>query len=405
MGRKRALIIGGSLGGLFAAHLLRAIEWDVAVFERNTGDLAGRGAGIGTHDALLEVARRIGVRLDGVHGVETQAYACLDRDGDVLGEVPLRRVMSAWNVIYRPLKDTLPHESYHHGRTLARVDADGDRVIAIFVDGTRASGDLLIAADGFRSTVREQFLPGAQPSYAGYVAWRALIPESDIPRALRASLLDRMTFCIPSGELAVSYPVPALDGDTSEGHRAYNVVWYRPADSKTLAALSTDVDGHRHDAAIPPALIRPEVLSAIKADAERLLAPSVAAVFKHAERPFFHPIYDLASPELTFGRVVLLGDAAFVARPHVGAGVTKAGLDAACLADALAGDDLDRALAHYSTERRRFGDWIVARGRVMGASIGKPGANDNTRDPLAIMRQYVSMAHDLRGLPVNRVGR
>jgi 2-polyprenyl-6-methoxyphenol hydroxylase-like FAD-dependent oxidoreductase len=102
-----ALVIGGSLGGLFAAHLLRAIGWDVAVFERNTGDLAGRGAGIGTHDALLAVARRIGLSLDGARGVETQAYVCLDPDGNVLGEVPLRRVMSAWNVIYRPLKDTL----------------------------------------------------------------------------------------------------------------------------------------------------------------------------------------------------------------------------------------------------------------------------------------------------------
>ena len=47
-----ALIIGGSLGGLFAAHLLRAAGWQVDVFERSTEDLAGRGAGLGTHDAL-----------------------------------------------------------------------------------------------------------------------------------------------------------------------------------------------------------------------------------------------------------------------------------------------------------------------------------------------------------------
>jgi 2-polyprenyl-6-methoxyphenol hydroxylase-like FAD-dependent oxidoreductase len=277
-------------------------------------------------------------------------------------------------------------------------------VTAVFADGSRATGDLLIAADGFRSTVREQFLPHAQPVYAGYVAWRALIPENDIPHAVRASLFDRLTFCIPRGELAVSYPVPARDGDTSDGHRAYNVVWYRPADPETLTALSIDAGGHRHDTAIPPALIRPEILRSIKADAGRLLAPSIADIFARAERPFFHPIYDHASPELAFGRVVLLGDAAFVARPHVGAGVTKAALDAACLADTIgsAGDKLDRALAHYSIERRRFGDWIVARGRDMGASIGgasigKPGANDNAPDQrLAILRQYVSMARDLR---------
>ncbi|WP_368735033.1 FAD-dependent monooxygenase, partial [Serratia marcescens] len=68
----------------------------------------------------------------------------------------------------------------------------------------------------------------------------------------------------------------------------------------------------------------------------------------------FQPIYDLESPRLAFGRVVLLGDAAFVARPHVGAGVTKAALDAACLADAIAAADgmLEPALARYDIERR-----------------------------------------------------
>ncbi|MBO0759484.1 MAG: FAD-dependent monooxygenase, partial [Bradyrhizobiaceae bacterium] len=177
MGRKRALIVGGSLAGLFAAHLLRTIGWEAEVFERNLGDLASRGAGIGTHDALIEVAQRIGLSFDSTMGVATQAYACLDHNGRVLHEMPLRRMMSAWSVIYRPLKDRLPPDLYHRGRALARVEANGADVTAILVDGSRVNGDLLVAADGFRSTVRAQFLPNAQPIYAGYIAWRAVIPE------------------------------------------------------------------------------------------------------------------------------------------------------------------------------------------------------------------------------------
>ena len=76
-------------------------------------------------------------------------------------------------------------------------------------------------------------------------------------------------------------------------------------------------------------------LPAVKKDARRLLAPAIANIFERAEQPIFQAIYDLAAPRLTFGRLALLGDAAFVARPHVGAGVTKAALDAACLANAL----------------------------------------------------------------------
>ena len=108
MRKRRALIIGGSLAGLFAAHLLRAIDWEVEVFERNPGDLAGRGAGIGTHDALIEVAQRIGLSFERAMGVVTHSYTCLDRNGQVLHEMPLQRVMSAWGVIYRPLRDHFP---------------------------------------------------------------------------------------------------------------------------------------------------------------------------------------------------------------------------------------------------------------------------------------------------------
>jgi 2-polyprenyl-6-methoxyphenol hydroxylase-like FAD-dependent oxidoreductase len=406
MRKRRALIIGGSLAGLFAAHILRLIDWEVEVFERNTSDLAGRGAGIGTHDALIEVAQRIGLSFEHAGSVVTRSYSCLDRDGQVLHEMPLQRVMSAWGVIYRPLKDHLPSECYHRGCALVRVAADNDSVTAIFADGSRATGDLLIAADGFRSTVREQFLPDVQPCYAGYVAWRAMVPEGNIPDAIVAALFDHLTFCVPDGELAVSYPDPARDGDTREGHRAYNIVWYRPTDSDALADLCSDVDGHRHDIALPPALIRPHILSELKAAAFTRLAPPIAAILARAELPFFHPVYDLASPQLVFGRVVLLGDAAFVARPHVGAGVTKAALDAACLADALvaAADNLDHALAHYSRERRRFGDWVVARGREMGAWIGKQAGDDRPeRDQqIEMVRQYASMALDIRGLFLHR---
>ena len=95
-------------------------------------------------------------------------------------------------------------------------------------------------------------------------------------------------------------------------------------------------------------------------------------------KPFFQPIYDLASPQLAIGRVALLGDAAFVARPHVGAGVTKAALDAMCLADAIhaAGDNLTAALADYDRQQRQLGDWCVARGRQMGVPHQAPAAGE-----------------------------
>jgi 2-polyprenyl-6-methoxyphenol hydroxylase-like FAD-dependent oxidoreductase len=363
---KRALIIGGSLGGMFAAHLLRAAGWRVDVFERSAEDLAGRGAGLGSHEALVAILKRIGIDFSAPLGVAIPRYVWLDRQGGVVADVPRPRMMTAWSRLYRPLKDLLPGELYHPSKSLVRVEQDDRNVTAIFADGTRETADLLIGADGSRSAVRTQLAPQAKPEYAGYIAWRALWPEAEATEAQRELLYSRNAFCIPDGQLWVSYPVPARDGDVTPGKRDYNIVWYRPAVEATLRLMNTDEHGREHEQ-IPPPLIRDDVIEAVKQAAGEEIAPSLADIFI-ASRPYFQPIYDLAAPELVFGRSVIMGDAAFVARPHVGAGVTKAALDAACLANALrAHDTIEAALVHYGRTRKAAGDWIISRAREFGA--------------------------------------
>ena len=391
--KRRALIIGGSLAGMFAAHLLREKGWRVDVFERSTEDLAGRGAGLGSHEALRSIMTRIGVDTSAPQGVSIPHYVWLDRDGGVVADVPRPRMMTAWSRLYRPLKELLPAELYHPAKSLLRVEQDERSVTAIFADGTRETGDILVGADGSRSAVRAQLAPDAKTEYAGYVAWRALIPEAEATEAQRELLYARNAFCIPDGELWVSYPVPARDGDITPGKRDYNIVWYRSADEKALADLNTDDKGARHEQ-IPPPLIRRDVIEAVKQVARDSIAPSLADLFV-ASRPYFQAIHDLASSQLVFGRAIIMGDAAFVARPHVGAGVTKAALDANCLADALRDyESIDAALAHYGATRKAAGDWIIDRSREFGATCihGKT-------DPAGRMQRAERAWHEYLTMP------
>ena len=394
-----ALIVGGSMAGLMTAGLFREAGWKATLFERTAGDLAGRGAGLGISLELLKVMKRVQARFDPSIGVAHRSWLWLDAKGETVLDYPKPSMGSAWSRVYQALRQTIPAEIYRSGMSSERVEQEHLGVTAIFADGSRATGDLLVAADGVFSAVRAQFLPEVQPRYAGYVAWRGIVEERDLPRETLATVSGRIVACFPEGEMLLAMPVPGIGPeigeDMREGHRRCYFIWYRPADEKNLADLFTDASGRRHGAAIPPPLIRPEFIRAMKARASQIFAPQIAAVVERTAAPLLQAITDLECPRLVFGRVVLTGDAAFVARPHVAAGVTKAALNAECLADSLAasGGDIAAGLAAYERSQLDFGRRLVAHSRHLGAYLEaqtKPGAPaaELARDPARIIREY-----------------
>lgn len=367
----RAIIVGGSMAGLFAANLLHRAGWRVDVFERAGDELADRGAGIVTYPALLEMLSQAGADLAGAIGVEVASRVVFDPSGRVVAERPMPQLMTSWSRLRRLLRDALPDGVYRAGKRLGAIEQNAAGVTACLADGERVAGDVLVGADGLRSTVRGLLLPEARPVYAGYVAWRGMVEEAHLSPAIHAALFDKFAFCLPPGEQILGYPV-AGPGDTIlAGRRRYNIVWYRPAEGAALKRLLTDVSGQYHEDGIPPHLIDPAVVAELRHAARRLLSPQFAEIVDGIEQPILQPIYDLRSPRLVLGRSVLIGDAAFVARPHCGMGVTKAAGDAVALAAALtrAGDPLEEALGAFERERLAFGDAIVARARDLGAPM------------------------------------
>jgi 2-polyprenyl-6-methoxyphenol hydroxylase-like FAD-dependent oxidoreductase len=363
----RALVIGGSLGGLFAGLLLRQSGWDVAVFERSSGDLASRGVGIGTHVEQFGIMRRLGITVDERIGVALTSRICLDRDGAVIARLPFEKTLTSWALFYRALRRRLPDACYRPGMQLEDVTQDASCVTALFANGIKVEGDLLVGADGTHSTVRSRVFGGPTQSYAGYVAWRGVLDEDTVAAAGCGDLID--TYALFPRELVLSYWQPGADDDFRR--RRLNWIWYHPVGSAELEILCTDASGRRHNGGIPPPLIRPEVIAAFRTEVRAVLAPQYIALTEATPAPFFQPIFDLDSPRIVTGRVALLGDAAFVARPHVAAGVTKAALNAAWLTDVLAAtpDDIDAALATYAARAKSFGSAMVARARFLGAYL------------------------------------
>jgi 2-polyprenyl-6-methoxyphenol hydroxylase-like FAD-dependent oxidoreductase len=367
--KRRALVIGGSMSGLLAGIMLHRRGWDVEIFERVEKELAGRGAGIVAQAELITRMKAIGLETRDL-GVAMTTRKILDQAGHVTVTLECPQVLTAWERVYRVLRDAFPVERYHRGQSLKAFEQREGGVFAHFGNGGSQRADVLIGADGLRSTVRAQCVPNVTPLYAGYVAWRALLPESAIPTDIHRELYMAMTFCLPPGEQCLGYPVAGPDNELREGQRRYNVVWYRPADEAgELPQLLTDGNGVTHSVSIPPPLIRPGPIAAMRAAAERLLAPQFRKIVRLIDEPILQPIYDLETPQLAFGRVAIIGDAACVARPHVAAGVSKAADDAAALADALEAEDVEAGLRRFQAQRLPDNKKIIERARHLGAYL------------------------------------
>jgi 2-polyprenyl-6-methoxyphenol hydroxylase-like FAD-dependent oxidoreductase len=357
------------MSGLFAALLLRQRGCEVDVYERVESELAGRGAGIVAQPAVSVILRGLGIEPVDL-GVNTNTRKVLDRDGSLVCSFECPQTLTAWERVYRILRDAFCAQHYHRGIGLVGFEQDERSVVAHFSDGKSAEADVLVGADGLRSTVRQQLVPELSPLYAGYVAWRALIPEQAIPPAIHRELFEFLTFCLPPGEQFLGYPVAGPDNSLVPGRRRYNVVWYRPADEKTeLPCLLTDESGVTHTISIPPPLIRRQAIAEMRAAAERLVAPQLRVIARLMDEPVLQPIYDLETPRMAFGRVAIIGDAAFVARPHVAAGVSKAAEDALALADAVANDAVEPALRRFEAQRLPVGHRIIERARHLGAYL------------------------------------
>ncbi|MDT8836852.1 FAD binding domain-containing protein [Paraburkholderia fungorum] len=394
--RARAIIVGGSLGGLFAANLLVRNGWSVDVFERVPEELAGRGAGIVTHPELFEALAAAGIDFDDSIGVKVQSRVTFAQNGAVLSARDLPQTLTAWGKMYHVLRAALPDVHYHAGGTVAAVQDGPEKALVTLADGTVLHADLVIAADGFKSSIREQFLPDVKLQYAGYVAWRGLVDEAALSRETREALFEKFAFCLPPREQILGYPVAGQGNSTTPGERRYNFVWYRAtSEDIQLPNLLTDQSGKRWVGGIPPTLIRQDILADMEEAALTLLAPQFGEVVTKAKQPLFQPIFDLEVPQMAFGRIALLGDAAFVARPHCGMGVTKAASDAMALVKALqARKDVREALADYSRERTQVGAAVVQHARHLGAYMQAQLKNEVDREmaeryrtPDAVMRE------------------
>ena len=335
----KAVITGGGIGGLTAALCLLHSGWDVEIFEAAPA-LGDVGAGIQISPNAMKVFEALGL-------ADALAEAGFRPDG-----IELRMGVSGRRLIRAPLGDTAtkrwgsPYLHLHRadligvlkaalevrapdclrlGQSVTGYEQDSRSASAVLDGGQRATGDVVIGADGIHSAIRAQMIGADKPVFTGNVAWRAVVPVerlgADAPAPLATAFMGRgkhaVTYLLRGGTLANLVAVVERDDWTGES-------WSEQG--RKEEALEDFADWH----------------------------PSVTQMISKADSLYRWALFDRA-PLATWiaGRVAMLGDAAHPMLPFMAQGAAMAIEDAWALGAKLAGaSDVPAALTAYEQLRR-----------------------------------------------------
>jgi 2-polyprenyl-6-methoxyphenol hydroxylase-like FAD-dependent oxidoreductase len=370
----QAVVAGGSLGGLVAGLELTSAGCDVQIFERSGRVLDDRGAGIVMQAETMHILQKYRLADEQTAGIWSNYRQYLAQDGSALNRQPSRQLMTSWGLLYRHFRSAFPSANYHEGQAIESFAQDSLGVELQIAGSSPRRADLLVCADGARSSCRQLLAPDVAPRYAGYVAWRGVVPESSIDGSLLTYFIDHFTFFqMPSSHI-LCYLIPGAAGELTPGERRLNWVWYWNVPESDLAELMTDVEGRQRDFSVPPKQVRPEFVAAQRVHAERHLPKPFLDLFNATAEPFIQPILDLAVSQMAYGRVCLVGDAAFVPRPHTAASTSKAAGNGIALAEAVARNiDVVSALRSWEPGQLAIGRELEAHGRSLGQRSQFPG--------------------------------
>jgi len=356
------LIVGGGIGGLFAANALVAHGLRVSVYEQAPA-LGEIGAGVFLTPNSVRQLQRVGlesaVERSGTRvGTGSQYFR---QDGTPIAPVQVTD-SAGWNATFGMhradfiglLAGALPAAVVHTGHRCVGCDQEDDVVRLSFANGAVAEGDIVVAADGIHSELRQHIVPPSRPVFSGSVAYRGLVPHERVPQWSTSS----WQMWLGQSKHFLTFPVRA--------GKLINFVGFVPADEEMKESWSAPGD--------------PDVLRAEFAGWD----PRIGSVLRHVQATFRWALYDREPlPTWTKGRLTLLGDAAHPMLPHLGQGANQAIEDGMALATILARAErktiLAALLAYERLRRERVGQ--VQRGaRENGLRYDSAYADLGVRD-------------------------
>jgi 2-polyprenyl-6-methoxyphenol hydroxylase-like FAD-dependent oxidoreductase len=381
-------ILGGSIAGCAVAAELDRAGCNVTVLERSGEEAKDRGAGVGVPLSLVTTMVARGLvdadmphlrahRFPRVVRDEVARDASEERYGRVLWDQPGSIALLNWGDLYRNLRSRVPEGAYRTRCNVTALRENAGETVTVAVGGGRTRDfDLVVCADGYRSLGRRTLFPDLECRYAGFVLWRGVLEEKDLPEA--APLEGAMAWPSYLGGHGPFFLVPGPGGALAPGRRLVSWGLYLSVTEIERAELLTGDDQAAHEGPAPRHALRPTREARLKAWVREALPEYYAEIVENSRHTFAQTIYESPVPSYRKGRICLVGDAGALARPHTGTGVLKGVADAIALAGSLArGPSLEIALARWSDAQTAHGNDLVRLGSQVGRALvaHRPGGS------------------------------
>ena len=335
-------IVGASVAGLATARFLRERAAEVHVFERSRAKLEARGGGIAMDPDVVPL-------VGSFRGRSVEGRIVIGSFGQPLWRKPVRKWMTAWSEVYSTLHAHVPESVIRRGHTVECCESLNGGAVVHFSQQPSERFDLVVGADGLGSVVRQAVAPGFEPEYVGYIAIRGHIEEKSLParcdRLRQWADSPGLVNCYGPRTHLVAYWIPGATG------KVLNWMWYRNVERRDLVGFMSDAKGQPHYWSLPPGMLPEERRHRLLQELAEIMPVEFSAAAAATKDIFIQAIYQGLPARMARDRIILVGDAAHVSLPHIGAGSSFAVQDAASLADALGSEDPEKALVSWATER------------------------------------------------------
>ena len=367
MNHLKAIAIGAGMGGLTAAIALEQVGYTVEIYDR-VRELRPAGAGISLWSNGVKVLNRLGLGAEIARiGGPMKRMSYFTKAGNVLNDFSLQPLVDAVGQcpypvtrtdLQRMLLNALGGDRVQLGANCVGVEQTDESVTAIFEDGRRVKGDVLVAADGTHSAIRNVVVGKTiERQYGGYINWNGLVQASD-----RLAPLHSWVIYVGGGQRASMMPV----GD-NRFYFFFDVPL--PKGTPPLGNARTDLSHYFQGWAQP---------------VQTLIEELDPAKTNRVEIHYVEPL-----PALVSGRIALLGDAAHSTTPDLGQGGCQAIEDAWVLANHLASNrsGVADALKRYEADRQERTATIVRKALKRARMI-------HNYDPALTQQWYAELANE-----------